>query len=327
MVVPGLVVMVTFTLLAATLAADAQQASKVWRLGVLDPGSRTEDAARRFPLTQRLRDVGYVEHQNLVVEYRYAEGRIERLPDLAAELVRLKVDVIFTVTTPAVQAARKATETIPIVFIAVADPVGAGLVASLARPGANVTGVSSQLTDLTGKQLQLLKELVPRTRRIAVLWNPGNAASSQVLRETERIAPSLGMGVLPVAMPSTGDVEPGLSTIARDRPDAVIVHPTAPMWDLRTRIMEFTTAHRLPTITANREMALAGALMTYGPDFQDQRRQAVALMDRIFRGAKPADLPVEQPTKFELAINVKTAKALGLTIPQSVLVRADEIIE
>ena len=315
-------------LLVAPFTADAQPARKMWRLGVLDPGlSPTEDVWQQSAIVLRLRDLGYVEHQNIAFERRYAGGRIDRLPDLAVELAQLKVDVIFTGTTPAVQAAQKATGTIPIVFISVADPVGSGLVTSLARPGANVTGVSSQLEDLVGKQLQTLKEAAPRSRRVAVLWNPANVASLRSLRDTEVLAPSLGMRVLPIAMASPGDVEPGLSTMKGDRPDALIVHATAPMWELRTRIMEFAAAHQLPTITANREMARVGALMTLGPDFQDQRRQAARLIDKIFKGAKPAELPVEQPIKIELVINRKTARALGLTIPPALLLRADEIIE
>jgi putative ABC transport system substrate-binding protein len=307
--------------------AQPQQPGKVWRLGVLDPGSSTEDAARRAQVMQLLRDVGYVEHQNLLVERRYAEGRTDRLPMLARELVQLKVDLIFTGTTPAAQAARQATDTIPIVFTSVADPVGVGLVTSLGRPGANITGVSSQMAELWGKRLQLLKESLPHARRVAVLWNPANAASAQGLRDAEAIASSLGLTIAPLGMANPGDVEVAFATLNRDRPDAVEVHPTPPMWDLRRRIMEFAATNRLPTFSANREMARAGALMTYGPDFQDQRRQAVALIVKIFKGAKPADLPVEQPRKFELVINLKTAKTLGVTIPPSVLLRADEVID
>ena len=316
------------SLLAAPFTADAQQARKVWRLGVLQAGvPPTEDAWQQSALVLRLRDLGYVEHQNLAFERRYAEGRIDRLPGLAAELVALKVDVIFTISTPAVEAARKATGTIPIVFIAVADPVGSGVVTSLARPGGNVTGVSAQLADLAGKQLQLLKELVPHTVRVAVLWNPANAGSAQVLRDAEVIAPSLGIRIIPLGMLNPADATAVFSALTRDRPDAVLVHQTAPMWELRIPIMEFATTNRLPTMTADREMTRAGALMTYGPDFEDHRRHAVRLIDRILKGAKPADLPVEQPTKFELLINRKTARALGLTIPPSLLLRADEIIE
>ena len=316
------------SLLAAPFTTDAQQARKVWRLGVLDPGVRpTEDGWQQSALVLRLRDVGYVEHQNIAFERRYAGGKVDRLASLAAELVQLKVDLIFTGTTPGVQAARKATSTIPIVFVSVADPVGSGVVASLARPGANVTGVSSQLADLAGKQLQVLKEFDPRISRVAVLWNPANVASAQGLKDTEIIAPSLGMTVLPVAMPNPEDVEPALSTMMQDRPNGVIVHATAPMWELRKRIIDFATAHRLPTITANREMARAGALMTLGPDFQGQRRQAAVLMDKIFKGAKPAELPVEQPIKIELVVNGKTARALGLAIPPALALRADEIVE
>ena len=316
----------TLSFLSMPRPTEGQLPAKVWRLGVLDPGSPTEAAARRSELTHSLRVLGYVEQQNLVVERRYAEGRIDRLPELAAELVQLKVDVIFTGTTPAVEAARRATDTIPIVFTSVADPVGSGLVASLARPGANVTGVSSQMADLTGKRLQLLKELIPGIRRIAVLWNPANQASARVLMDSQAVASSLGVTIFPVAMPNPADLTTAFSLMTRERPDAVDVHATAPMWDLRSRIMELAATNRLPTSTANREMARVGALMTYGPDFQDQRRQAVALIAKIFKGARPSELPIEQPRKFELVINLKTAEKIGVSVPQSLLLRADEVI-
>jgi putative ABC transport system substrate-binding protein len=315
-------------LIAAPLAAEAQRAGKVWRLGVLDPGlPPTEDDWQRSGLVLRLREAGYAEHQNLAFERRYAGGKIDRLPALAAELVQLKVDVIYTGTTPAVQAARMATGIIPIVFVAVGDPVGSGLVTSLARPGGNVTGVSAQMADLGGKQLQLLKECVPGTRRVAVLWNPANVASAQGLENQETITRSLGMAVIPVAMTNPEDLSAAFSAMTRNRPDAMFVHPTAPMWERRLGIMEFALMHKLPTFSGDREMARAGALMTLGPDLQAQRRQAAVLIDKILKGAKPADLPVEQPTKFELVINLKTAKALGLTIPPSLLQRADQVIE
>jgi putative ABC transport system substrate-binding protein len=312
-------------LLAAPLAAEGQQAGKVWRIGILAPGIPQDPS--RSPLLQPLRDLGYVENQNLVVERRYAEGKIDRLPDLAAELVQLKVDVIFTVSTPGVQAAQKATRTIPIVFVGVSDPVGSGVVPSLARPGANVTGVSTQSLDLPGKGLQLLKELLPRARRVAVLWNPSNRASAEALAEAERLAPSLNLKIMPVRIPSPADIETALVAITQDRPDALQVQATAPMFELRRRIMEFAASNRVPTVSFQREMAEAGGLMSYGPSQVDMYRRVAAYVDKILKGAKPSDLPIEQPTKFEFVINLKTAKALGLTIPPSLLQRADEIIQ
>jgi putative ABC transport system substrate-binding protein len=317
--------MLAGSLLAAPLAAEAQQAGKVWRIGILAPGVPQDPS--RSPLLQPLRDLGYVENQNLVAERRYAEGKIERLPDLAAELVKLKVDVIFAVSTPGVQAAQKATTTIPIVFFGVSDPIGSGVVPSLARPGTNVTGISTQSLDLPGKGLQLLKELMPRTRRVAVLWNPSNPASAEALAEAERLAPSLSIKVIPVGIRNPAEMEAALGMIERDRPDAVQVQPTAPMFELRRRIMEFAAANRVPSVSFQREMAEAGGLMSYGPSQVDMYRRAAAYVDKILKGTKPADLPVEQPTKFELIINLKTAKALGLTIPPSLLGRADEVIQ
>ena len=316
-------------LLAAPLAADAQPAGKVWRLGILSPSTTASEAARRqSPLMRKLVDLGYIENQNLVVEYRAAEGKIDRLPDLAVELIQAKVDAIFTASSPGVQAARKATSVIPIVFTGVNDPVGLGLVASLARPGGNVTGVSTLLGgDLIAKQLQLLTEVIPRLSRIAVLWNPTNPGSTEAMRDTEAVAPSLGVKIVPVAMGTPSDLDRAFSTIVSERAEALAVHPTAPMWEQRTPILEFAVKKRLPALSLAREFALAGALMTYGPDLADHVRLAAIYLDKIFKGARPADLPVLQPTKFELIINLKTAKALGLTIPPALLQRADQVIE
>ena len=256
--------------LLAAFAAEAQQAGKVWRLGVLDPGlPPTEDDWQRSGLVLGLRDAGYAEHQNLEFERRYAAGKIDRLPALAAELVQLKVDVIYTGTTPAVQAARMVTSIIPIVFVAVGDPVGSGLVASLSHPGGNVTGVSAQMADLGAKQLQVLKECVPSTRRVAVLWNPANVASARGLGDGEIIARSLGMTIIPVAMAKPEDLLAAFSAMTRNRPDAVFVHPTAPMWERRVEIMEFAIIHKLPTLSGDAIMARAGALITLGSDLQD----------------------------------------------------------
>jgi len=316
-------------LLAAPLAVEAQQAGKVWRLGILSPSTMpSETALRQSPLMQKLAELGYVEKQNLVVEYRAAEGKIDRLPDLAVELVQAKVDAIFTASSPGVQAARKATNVIPIVFTGVNDPVGLGLVASLARPGGNVTGVSTLLAgDLVAKQLQLLKEVSPRVSRIAIVWNPTNPGSAEAMKDTEVVAPSLGIKIVPVAMETPSKLSSALATIVRERAEALAVHPTAPMWEQRTQILDFAVTKRLPALSAVREFAQAGALMTYGPDLVDHVRLAAVYLDKIFKGARPADLPVLQPTKFELVINLKTAKALGLTIPPSLLQRADQLIE
>jgi putative ABC transport system substrate-binding protein len=316
-------------LLAAPLAAEGQQAGKVLRLGILSPSTTPSETARRqSPLMQKLAELGYTENQNLVVEYRAAEGKIDRLPDLAAELVQVKVDAIFTASSPGVQAASKATDVIPIVFTGVNDPVGLGLVASLARPGGNVTGVSTLLGgDLAAKQLQLLKEVIPRLSRIAILWNPTNPGSTLTLKETEVVAPSLGVKIVPVAVGAPTDLNSAFSTIVRERAEALAVHATAPMWEQRTQILDFAVKNRLPALSFVREFAQAGALVTYGPDLTDHLRLAAAYLDKIFKGARPADLPVLQATKFELVINLKTAKALGLTIPPSLLQRADQVIE
>jgi len=313
-------------LLAAPLAAEAQQARKVWRLGILAPGL-SEDTSRLSVLMQTLHSLGYVQNQSLLVERRFAEGKIDRLPGLAAELVQLTVDVIFTVSTPGVRAAQSATTTVPIVFVGVGDPVGSGLVLSLSRPGANTTGVSTQLFDLNAKYLQLLKEILPRARRVAILWNPENQASAASFADSQRVAPTLNMTIVPVRMTTPVDVDTALAAMMRDRPDAMFVHPTAPMFEARGYLMEFAVANRLPTVSSFREMAVAGALLTYGADAAHDTRLAAGYIDKILKGAKPADLPVLQPTKFEFVINLKTAKALGLTIPQSLLLRADQVIE
>ena len=313
-------------LLAAPLAAEGQQARRVWRLGFLAPGL-SQDTSRSSVLMQTLQEFGYVQNQSLPVERRFAEGKVDRLPAMAAELVQLKVDVIFTVSTPGVRAAQRATTTIPIVFVGVSDPVGSGVVLSLARPGANTTGVSTQLLDLNAKELQLLKEILPRARRVAILWNPANQASTASFADSERVASTLNMTILPVRMANPADVDTALAAMMRDRPDAMLVHPAAPMFEVRGHLMEFAASNRLPTVSSIREMAVAGGLLTYGPDAAHDTRLAAGYIDKILKGAKPADLPVLQPTKFELVINLKTAKALGLTIPPSLLARADEIIQ
>jgi putative ABC transport system substrate-binding protein len=269
-----------------------------------------------------------VEGQNLVIEYRWAEGRAERYPDLAAELVRLPVEVIVTgVGEPAVLARKAATRTIPIVMAVSADPVGTGLVDSLGRPGGNITGLSIQATEVGGKRLELLKEAVPKARRIAVLWNAADRAKAIEYRDTEAAARTLGVTLQSVPMRSPNDFDVAFSAITRGRPEALITFSEPLTLIHQKLIVDFAAKNRLPMISEIREFAESGALMTYGASLPDLFRRAATYVDKILKGAKPADLPVEQPTKFELVINLKTAKALGLTIPPSVLVRADQVIE
>jgi putative ABC transport system substrate-binding protein len=311
-------------LLAAPLAAEAQPAGKVYRIGILVPGS-TSPQIQAF--REGLRDLGYVEGQNLAIEYRSAEDRLERLPGLASELVTLKVDIIYATVTPAAQAAKNATKTIPIVFGASSDPVDYGLVASLARPGGNITGLSNTAPDLSGKRLELLKEVVPGISRIAVLWNSANPIIARQLRETEVAAQVLGAQLQVVDVRGPDDFARAFRAVTMGRPSALVVLADFLTTGHRGRIAEFAAKNRLPAISEFREFAAAGCLMAYGPSVPDLGRRAAVFVDKILKGAKPADLPVEQPTKFEFVINLKTTKALGLTIPPSVLVRADEVIQ
>jgi putative ABC transport system substrate-binding protein len=311
-------------LLAAPLAAESQPAGKVYRIGILVPGS-TSPQIHAF--REGLRDLGYVEGQNLAIEYRSAEDRLERLAGLAAELVTLKVDIIYANVTPAAQAAKNATQAIPIVFGASSDPVDYGLVASLARPGGNITGLSNTGADLSGKRLELLKEGVPGISRIAVLWNSANPIMARQLRETEVAAQVLGAQLQVVDVRGPDDFARAFRAVAMGRPGALVVLADFLTMNHRGRIAEFATKNRLPAISEFREFAAAGCLMAYGPSAPDLGRRAAVLVDKILKGAQPGDLPIEQPTKFELVINLKTAKALGLTIPPSLLLRADQIIE
>jgi putative ABC transport system substrate-binding protein len=277
---------------------------------------------------QGLGEFGYTEGQNITIEYRWAEGKYDRFPDLVADLVRLKVDVIVTAGTPGALAAKQATKTIPIVMAVAADAVGAGLVASLARPGGNVTGSTTIAQELEGKRLELLREVVPRLSRVAVLWNPANPVQPIILKQTQLAAPALHLRLEPiVGVSGVRELEGAFATISRVRPDALILLADRFLLAERTRIVEFAAKRRLPTMYPYREMVKAGGLMSYSPSYPDLFRRAATYVDKILRGAKPADLPVEQPIKLELVINLKTAKALGLTIPQSLLRRADEVIQ
>jgi putative ABC transport system substrate-binding protein len=274
-----------------------------------------------------LRERGYREGQNLVVERRYSEGKSERFPDLAAELVRLKVDVIVSAFSPSLRAAQRATATIPIVMAGVGDPVAAGLVTTLARPGGNITGVTGQAVDLTPKVLQILKEAVPHTARVAYLIQASNPNRERYLRELDSGVQGLGLRPTVVLVQGPEDLADRLNNMLADRPDALIVHGGPLAYRHMADILGFAARHRLPTAHDDRAFVLAGGLLSYGPNYADLFRRAAVYVDKVLKGAKPADLPVEQPTKFELVINMKTAKELGLTIPPSVLARADEIIE
>ena len=320
----GFVVILAVTLLAP-LAARAQQMARIGYLVLnLDVNPRNRDAFR-----QGLRDLGYVEGRNLVIEYRDAGGKPERLAASAAELVALNVDVIVSPGTLASLAAKRATATIPIVVPTIGDPVADGLVKSLAQPGGNVTGLSNLTNDLIGKCMQLLKEAVPGATRVAVLTHPGSATAKtdkDFATRAQAAGRSLGFVVQLIVAGRPVDLDRAFAEMSRWRATALVVMPYATLLQERARIVALAAKQRLPAVYAYRENVVAGGLMSYGADLADQFRRSAAYVDRILKGAKPADLPVEQPTKFELIINLKTAKALGLTIPQSILVRADEVI-
>ncbi len=315
------------SLLAAPLAAEAQSAGKVYRVGVLFAAPVSAVGANVQAFRQGLRELGYVEGQNLTLELRGMTTAESRLDRLAADLVRSKTDVLVTWTTPATLAAKRATSTIPIVMVSVGDPVGAELVASLSRPGGNVTGITNVAVELTGKQLQLLTELRPGVARIAVLRNPTNPSTALAWRETQTAARSLGVELQLVDVRDPRELGAAFTAMGRERPPGLLVLADAMFLAERSRIAELAQKARLPTAFARSENVEAGGLISYGPKLTEQFRQAATYVDKILKGAKPADLPVEQPTKFELVINLKTAKALGLTIPPSLLLRADEVIQ
>ena len=312
-------------LLAAPLAAEAQQAGKVHRIGYLSGGLSTY---RIEAFRQGLRELGWVEGQNIVIEYRYAEGRFDRLPDLAAELVRLKVDIIVALATPASAAAKNATGTIPIVGISLGDPVGTGLIASLARPGGNVTGVSYSVgVETIGKGLELFKEIVPNVRRVAILSNPGNPLYAPAVRDVKVAARSLGVQLQLLETRGPTEFDGAFAAMAKERVGGLFVVADT-MFNLhRARLVELAAKSRLPAAYGTRDAVEAGGLMSYGPSLPDLFRRGATYVDKILRGAKPADLPVEQPTKFELVINLKTATALGLDVSQQFLFVADEVID
>ena len=312
-------------LLAAPLAAQAQQAGKVYRIGILETIPAARNAANFDALRRGLRDLGYVEGRNLVIEYRSADGRAERFPELAAELVRLKVDLIVTRGTPAARAAKKATETIPMVMATMGDPHA--LVGSYAHPGGNITGVTTFSTELTGKRIELLKELVPSLSRVALLHNMGNPAAPPEWEETKRAARSLGLRAELLDVRSQDDLGRAFERAVRQHVDALLIGADGLTQMHQQAIVDLVAQNRVPAAYPAREFVEAGGLISYAVNYPDLYFRFASFVDRIFKGAKPGELPVEQPTKFALVINLKTAKALGLTIPQSLLLRADEVIQ
>ena len=313
-------------LLAKPLPVGAQQAGKVYRIGfVWDSPAVWPNALEAF--RQGLRDLGWVEGKNIVVEYRWAEGRFDRLPSLMDELVRLKVDLIVAPTSIYTGAAKRATSRIPIVFVSHADPIGSGHVASLARPGTNATGLTIIMSETMAKSLELLKATLTALTQVAVIWDPATPSHAPGLKAVEAVSRTLGLRLQSVAVRSATEFESAFSAIVRERAGAILFLSTPLFMGEAKRLAELALTHKLPTMFGPREHVEAGGLMSYGPDRADLYRRAAAYVDKILKGANAADLPVQQATKFELVINLKTAKALGLTIPQSVLLRADQIID
>ncbi len=314
--------------LVAPLAAEAQPA-RVARIGYLSPLSASADRGQRFfeAFRNGLTDLGYAEGRNIAIESRWAEGKYERLPALAAELVRLKVDVIVTAGVPAILAAKEATSEIPIIMAVVVDPIATGLVASLARPGGNVTGLSVMTPELVGKQLEMLKEIVPKTSRVAVLWNPANPGNPPQLRAAELAARTLGMRLQPLEARSPGEIDSAFAAMSKAGAGGVVVLVDVMFIDQGTRIADLAARRRLAAVYGLAEHVRGGGLIAYAPNFLNNYRRAAVFVDKILRGANPGDLPIEQPTQFELLINLKTARSLGLTIPPSLLLRADQVIE
>jgi len=311
--------------LSAPLAIEAQQAGKVPRIGFLfygSPGPSPELDAFR----QGLRELGYIEGQNIAIEVQFANGRVGQLPELAAKLVRLKLDVIVTPGTPASMAAKQATSTIPIVFAGVADAVGAGLVGNFARPGGNITGLTSISAELGGKRLELLKQVAPKASRVAVLYNPADRSNVLVLKELQESAPALGLTLHPLPVRGPGEFGGAFAAMTQERAHALFGAAGVLTTEHRRALVDLAAKSRIPAMWGERQFVEAGGLLSYAVNFYDQLRRAAIYVDKILKGAKPGDLPVEQPMTFDLVINLKTAKALGLTIPQSLLLRADEVI-
>jgi len=316
-------------LLGSTVAwpiVGLAQQTKIYRIGVISAGSVSASARAQPAFVQALSELGWVEGKNILFEYRYADNRLERLPILATELVGLNVDIIVAIGTLAPIAAKEATSTIPIIMASAGDPFASGLVTNLSRPGGNVTGVSMMSAELGAKRLQMLKELLPNLSRVAVIWNAVNPYAARDFKETVGAAQTLGVEVHSIEVRTPADFDNAYEAIARHRQDALMI-VNDPLTARYKELADFAIKNLLPSITSYREFADAGALITYGPDSADMRRRAASFVDRVLRGEKPGDLPVEQPNKFDLIINLRTAKALGLAVPPSLLARADEVIE
>jgi putative ABC transport system substrate-binding protein len=313
-------------LLTATCIAYAQQAAKTPRIGYLAGATRAGNTPRREAFLQGLRELGYEAGKNILIEYRYAEGKFDRLPALAAELVQLKVDLIVTVGTASTRPANEATRTIPIVMAQDSDPVGNGFVTSLARPGGNITGLSQMAPDLVGKELELLKEVNPKLARVAVLGTSNSASNAQALREMEAPAKALGIAVEYQDVRNASDIETALAATSKGRAEALLVLTSAVLNSNRSQLFTLVEKHRLPAIYPQSDYVDAGGLMFYGPNVTEMFRRAATYVDKILKGAKPADIPVEQPKKFEFIVNLKAAKLIALTIPPNVLARADRVI-
>jgi len=314
------------------LSVNAQPSAKIPRIGLMVTGSLQSPEARvqLDAFRQGLRQLGYTEGRNIAIEYRGADGRIERFPNLAAELVRLEVDLIFAANTRAALAARQATSTIPIVSAVMGDPVEDGLVASLAQPGGNVTGLTFLAPELTAKRMQLLKDALPNVSRVAALWHPGaygERTMDDMLKATESAARTLGVQLQLIEVRAAGELERAFSTMMKERAEALFLFPTPMLFLARRRIIELAATNRLPSVSQAREFVELGGLIAYGANINDLFRRSTVYVDKILKGAKPADLPVEQPTRFELVINLKTAKTLGIDLPLGLMIRADEMIE
>ena len=327
MTVKGIGFIITLGILLGSLAAQAQQTGNVYRIGFLGNSTAALEANLVGPFREGLRDLGYVEGRNVLIEYRWAEGKYDRFPAIIGELLALKVAVIVTAGTPATLAVKKATTSVPLVMTAVGDPVGTGIVPSLSHPGGNITGLTAISTEMDAKRLELLREVVPSVSYIALLWNAGSPLQVLAEKQVQAAAQVLRMRVLSLGVKTEEEIKSALAVMARERPDALLVLADRLLLHHRVLIMDFATRHRLPGVHAYRELVEAGGLMSFGPSYADMHKRAAYFVDRILKGAKPGDLPVERPRTFELVINLKVAKALGLTIPQSVLLRGTEIIQ
>jgi len=313
--------------LAPQDTARAQQAPGVRRIGFLGNSTAALEANLIGPFRDQLHALGYQEGRNIRIEFRWAEGQYERFPKLIAELLAAKVEVIVTAGTPATLAVTRATTTVPLVMVAVGDPVGTGIVASLARPGGNITGLSSIAPDLEGKRLEMLRELMPKLAHVAVFWNPLNAFHAASMKQASTAARTLQIKLLPVAVSKTEDLDGAFNAILKERPEALLILADRVFLHDRVPIMEFATRNRLPSVNAYHELVEAGGLMSFGPSYEDMHKRAAIYVDKILKGTKPSDLPVELPSKFNLIVSVKAAKAIGLKIPESFLLRADQVIE